>query len=973
MSSMHGFELERAEEIPEIGGRARLLRHLESGARLLSIENDDDNKVFSIGFRTPPADSTGVAHILEHSVLCGSRTYPLKDPFAELLKSSLQTFLNAMTFPDRTVYPVASQNLADFHNLVDVYLDTVFNPLLREFTFDQEAWHLELASPDGPLARKGVVYNEMKGAYSSPDDLMGEYARQALFPRGPYRFDYGGHPRHIPELTWAALKEFHAKYYHPSNAWIAFYGNDDPEQRLRILAPYLEGHEPRKIASLVGIEPFIGKPLRIVHPYDAADAGNGPARGMVTVNWLLPPIQDARELFALQVLAHALIDTPASPVQRALIDSGLGEDLAGAGMSIGEIRQHYFSTGLKGIRTADVDRIEKLILDTLQQLAEEGIDPATVDAALNTVEFAYRENNTGGYPRGLEILFRSATTWMYEGDPFALLRFEEPFARLRRGLKEGERLLEMLIEHYLLGNEHRATVVLEPDPALGARMQTEERADLDRLLQCLDEDRRRQVADATRRLKEIEATPDPPEILALIPRLTPSDIDPKIKTVPTQPGLHAGARTFAHDLDTRGIVYVDLGFDLHGLPQEDLPYAGLLGRLFLEMGTERESFVSLSQRIGSATGGIYPLAYANPIAKSVSGAAWLILRGKAFQRKADDMLGILRDILLHGRLDDRERLLQIVLEEKARLEADLVPAGHHVVGRRLRAHFHEGAWAAEQLAGLSYLMFIRKAACALGNGSKPFIDDLERVRRSVVNRAAAICNVTTDGAFWDRFEPRLAAFLAELPAREHAPRSWVFEGPGTPVALALPAQVNYVGKALDLYRCGYSLHGSALVIARYLTIGWLWERVRVQGGAYGGFCRFDHLSGVLHFVSYRDPNVLETLNVYDETAAFLNTATLDRDEVERAIIGTIGDLDRYELPDAKGFSALARHLTSVSDEDRQRIRDEVLSTTAEDFRAFAGVLEQMRDQGFVAVMGSAAALEKAAGEGPIPFRMTQVL
>ena len=302
-----------------------------------------------------------------------------------------------------------------------------------------------------------------------------------------------------------------------------------------------------------------------------------------------------------------------------------------------------------------------------------------------------------------------------------------------------------------------------------------------------------------------------------------------------------------------------------------------------------------------------------------------------------------------------------------------MPAGHHVVGRRLRAHFHEGAWAAEQLAGLSYLMFIRKAARALANGSRPFIDDLDRVRRSVVNREAVICNVTAGSAFLKQFEPRLAAFLAELPSARHTPQSWVFEGPGTPVGLTLPAQVNYVGKALDLYRSGYSLHGSALVIARYLTIGRLWERVRVQGGAYGGFCRFDHLSGVLHFVSYRDPNVIETLDVYDETAAFLKSATLDRDVVERAIIGTIGDLDRYELPDAKGFSALARHLTSVSDEDRQRLRDEVLSTTAEDFRAFAAALEPMREQGFVAVMGPAAALDKAANDGSIPFRITQVL
>lgn len=973
MSEGHGFDVERDEEIREIGGRARLLRHRRTGARLLSIENDDDNKVFSIGFRTPPTDSTGVAHILEHSVLCGSRKYPLKDPFAELLKSSLQTFLNAMTFPDRTVYPVASQNPADFRNLVDVYLDTVFHPLLREFTFDQEAWHFELASPGGPLTRKGVVYNEMKGAYSSPDDLMGEYARQSLFPEGGYRFDYGGHPRHIPELTWGGLKEFHARYYHPSNAWIAFYGDDDPEERLRILAPYLEEHEPRRIDSLLASEPPLAAPRRVVHPYDAADAGEDRARGMVTVNWLLPVFEDPQRLFALQVLSHALIDTPASPLRRALIDSGLGEDLAGAGMSIGEINRQYFSTGLKGIHTEDADRIETLVIDTLRRLAAEGIDAATVEAALNTVEFAYRENNTGGYPRGLEILFRSATTWMYDGDPLALLRFAEPFARLRREIGEGDRVLEHLIETCFLGNAHRSTVILEPDPDLGARMEEEEHRDLARILDRLDESGRREAVDATVRLKRIEATPDPPEVVARIPRLTPADVDPRIKTVPTAETDCGGVRTLVHDLDTRGIVYIDLGFDLHGLPQEDLPYAGLLGRLFLEMGTETESFISLSQRIGSVTGGVHPLPFASPIARSNTGAVRLFLRGKAFERRADEMLDLFRDILLRGRLDDRERLMQIVLEEKARLEAGLVPGGHHVVGRRLRANFHEGAWAAEQMSGLSYLMFIRKATRALDHGSGLFIEDLERVRASLVNRAAAICNVTATGAFWDGFAPRFAAFFDDLPAGGNASASWYFEGPGKPLGLTLPAQVNYVGKALDLYRSGYSLHGSALVIARYLTITWLWERVRVQGGAYGGFCRFDHLSGILHFVSYRDPNLLETLDVYDAAAQFLSSLSLDRAELERAILGTIGEMDRYELPDARGFSALSRHLTSVSDEERQRLRDEVLATTAADFRAFAALLEPMRDKGFIAVMGSPAALERAAMEAAIPFRITQVL
>jgi hypothetical protein len=429
MPVIHGFELIRQQEIPELKTKASLFRHLKTGAELLSLENDDENKVFGITFRTPPADSTGVAHIMEHSVLCGSRKYPVKEPFVELIKGSLHTFVNAFTYPDKTCYPVASTNLQDFYNLIDVYLDAVFYPRLTPYTLQQEGWHYEIEKLDDPLAFKGVVFNEMKGAYSSPDRVLGEHSQHSIFPDNTYSVESGGHPKHIPDLTFEQFMAFHQTYYHPSNSYIFFYGDDKPEERLRMVDEYLQHFERAKIASEISLQPRFDQPRRFAHRYAAGAEADLGKKGMVTVNWLLTETTDREINLAIKTLAHILVGTPASPLHKALIDSGLGEDVTGGLES--ELRQMYFSTGLKGIAVADADKVESLIFDTLRKLADGGIDPQTIEASLNTIEFSLRENNTGSFPRGLALMLRALTNWLYGSDPLTPLAFETPLAAIK--------------------------------------------------------------------------------------------------------------------------------------------------------------------------------------------------------------------------------------------------------------------------------------------------------------------------------------------------------------------------------------------------------------------------------------------------------------------------------------------------------------------------------------------------------------
>lgn len=959
------FTLQQSRTIPEINATGKLFIHDKTGARVLSITNSDENKVFGITFRTPPADSSGVAHIMEHSVLCGSRKYPVKEPFVEILKGSLQTFVNAFTFPDKTCYPCASQNLKDFYNLVDIYLDAVFYPLIPEHTLRQEGWHYEIDSPDAPLTLKGVVFNEMKGAYSSPDDQLGDKSRSSLFPDNTYGLDSGGDPHAIPNLTYTAFKSFHETYYHPSNAYIYFYGDDPEDERLKILETWLKDFDKKAVDSAIPLQPKFSAPKKLTFPYDSGDSSD--AKAYLTLNWLLPETTDTQTTLGLSLLTHILLATPASPLKKTLIESGLGEDITGGFEE--QLRQTTFSAGLKGVQPENLEQVEKLTLETLASLAKNGLDLETVTASLNTVEFHLREQNTGNFPRGLSMMLGALTTWLYDGDPLEALAFEAPLATLKENVKAGQ-YFESLIEKYLLNNPHRTTVTLLPDPEEGQRREAVETEWLAKTKAAMAADEIKRVIAGAAELKERQETPDNPEALATIPALKLSDIDKTIRTIPNEIVKRdlalQSAPILYHDLFTNNIVYLDLGFDLHALPQELLLYAGLFGRLLLEMGTEKDDFVKLTQRIGRDTGGIRSAALTSARYGESGSAAYLFLRGKAVAPTSAALLEILKDILLTARLDNRERFKQIVLEEKSGLEAGLVPGGHGVVNRRLRARFNEADWISEQMGGISQLFFLRELAETLENDWAAVLQKLEALRAALILHGNMLANVTLDAANWKDFQPKLEAFLDELKSAGSQQRvklpAWKLPTATLNEGLTIPTQVNYVGKGANLYKLGYKLHGSVQVINNYLGTTWLWEKIRVQGGAYGGFSAFDQHSGVYTFLSYRDPNLLASLDNYDATAGFLRGLELSDEELTKSIIGTIGDLDAYQLPDAKGWTSMSHALIGLTDTRRQQFRDEVLGTTLKDFKAFGETLAEVAQHGEIVVLGSAEAIEKANKE-----------
>jgi presequence protease len=971
MSQHPAFELVREQTVPEISSLARLYRHRKSGAEVLSLANDDENKVFGITFKTPPKDSTGIAHILEHSVLCGSRGYPVKKPFVEMLKGSLHTFLNAMTFPDKTAYPVASQNLQDFYNLVDVYLDAVFFPLLSEDTFRQEGWHFERDASQGPINFKGVVFNEMKGAYSSASAVLGKLNQTSLYPDAAYGVNSGGDPKAIPDLTYEDFKAFHARYYHPANARIVFYGDDDPGKRLELLDKFLGQFDRIEVDADVGRQARWQEPKRIVETYAANEAEASKKTSMVAVNWMLDEIGDARTALALTVLEYILVGNSAAPLRKALIDSGLGEGLTGSGLAE-DLRQPYFTVGLKGIDAGDADRVEALILETLERLSREGIDPQTVDAALNSIEFALRENNTGSFPRGIALIFRAMRTWLHGGDPLEPLSFEEPLSALKAEVAAGERVFEELIATHLVANRHRTTVLLNADTGQAAREAAEERARLDAAQAAMTPEQLAEVAETTRKLKELQETPDDPAALARIPTLTLDDLPRRNKPIPIVRDSVAGVRTYTHDLATNGVIYLDLGFDLGTVPGRLLPLLPTFWRALLQTGTSKEDFVSLTQRIGRSTGGIAPQRWNSARRDGQGTAAWLFLRGKVVPEKADELLAILSDVITDARLDNRERIRQMVLEAKAGFESQLAGMGNAIAATRLRAQFSESDWLNEQTSGVSHYFFLRDLAKRIDADWGSVQAELETIRRLLLNRQAMVANVTADGQAIAAFLPQLGGFLAALPEGGGVGEGWGFAPRPASEGLSFPGQVNYVTKGGNLMALGLVPRGGMAVAVKHLNGTYMWDKIRVQGGAYGGGANLDPFSGSFVFTSYRDPNLLQTLENYDRAAAFLRQPVSAQD-LTRSVIGVIGSVDTYRLPDAKGFVSVLWELMGDTEEARQQRREEILGASQQDFAALADALDQLAPRGDVVVLGSESAIKAANDERGKFLEMTKVL
>jgi hypothetical protein len=628
---------------------------------------------------------------------------------------------------------------------------------------------------------------------------------------------------------------------------------------------------------------------------------------------------------------------------------------------------------MKGIRSDDALAVEELIASTLARLAEEGFEPDMVEAALNTIEFSLRENNTGSYPRGLGLFMRSLRAWIYGLDPIDPLGYEVPLAAVKQQLAADTSFLGRLIRTYLLDNRHRVTVQLNPDPDRSRLLEAEEKDRLSAAKAAMTPDQIAAVIENTRLLKLRQETPDSPEDLLRLPMLKLGDLETQNKPIPRQVFEREHGRVVYHDLFTNGIVYLRVGFDLQSLPQALLPYAEFFGKAMLEMGTESEDYVKLSQRIGRKTGGIGYSTYLSPVFNNAEGATWLFLSGKATSAQSPELLAIMLDILRTVKLDNPQRFKQIVLKTKARLESSLIPGGHQYVGGRLRAAYSTAGWAEEQLDGVEFLFFVRRLAEQIDKDWPSVLSQLQEVKRLLIDRTRLVADVTLDAGNFERFAPQLNEFIGALPLGAGERAQWMPETLPVREGLTLPAQVNYVGKGARLYDLGYEYDGSIHVITNFVRTAWLWDQIRAKGGAYGAFCSFGKQSGVLTFLSYRDPNLLGTLANYDATAQFLRNAEIDESELTKNIIGAIRDIDSYQLPDAKGWSSLVRYLVGETDEARQRMRDQVLSTTVEDFRRFADVLSAAADQARVVVLGSGAAIENANQELTPPLQVTPLM
>lgn len=956
------FTLEKEQALAEVNGTARLWRHTKTGAGLLSITNKDENKCFGVAFRTPPKDSRGVAHILEHSVLCGSDKYPVKEPFISLLKGSLQTFLNAFTFPDKTCYPVASANLADFYNLIDVYIDAVFHPLITEDTFRQEGWHLEAETPEGPWQYRGVVFNEMKGAYSSSAGRLAEESQHAIFPDMLYSLDAGGRPDVIPDLSYKDFCDFHARYYHPSNARFFFWGDDPEEERLEIVGRALEGYGARPVDSAIPLQPPFAAPRRVTLPYAAQE---GETKALFTVNWLLSEGSDMESRLLFDMLDHVLEGMPGSPLRRALISSGLGEDTAG-GLET-DLRQLFFSAGLRGIAENDIPKAEALIMDTLERLACEGVPQDAVEAAVNTVEFACREDNYGSFPRGLAAMLNSLSSWLYDGDPLAPLAWEKPLARLKARIASGEKVFEDAIRTWLLDNPSRATVVLVPDKDLARRLDEAEQGRVEAIRQGMDEAQRRAVCEQTAALAAAQVRPDSPEAIATIPNLRVEDMPKENRPIPREVTEEGGDHYIAHELPTNGIAYMSVLLPMPQLPARLLPLMPLFLRVLRETGTARRDFSEMGALIAAKTGGAGFGMAAHPH-RGGETRLYLTLAGKAVPDRIPDLFDIFREMLLEPVRDSDllfARMREMLPEAKAGLEQALVASGHGTVSQRIRARYSRPAVIGEATSGVAQLRHVHGLLGNLEANRTLLAANIEELRRLLVARRGAIVDCTADAAGIRAVFGAARGLLADLPSRPAATGAQALPLlPSCPAEFfSAPTQVNYVGKGCNLTDLGYAFHGSALVILRYLRMGYLWDAVRVRGGAYGVTCGLKRETGDFVCTSYRDPNVQATLAAYDGIAGHLASHMPGKEELVRAIVGATGDLDVYLLPDARGGRSLMRWLRGESEEELQKIREEVLSTTAEDFRQFAEVMAEARDNGIVSVVGGAKAEEEARAGG----------
>lgn len=956
IEKLSAYRVVEHKTIEEMQSEGIVLEHKKTKARLFLVSNDDENKVFCIGFRTPPDNDCGLPHILEHSVLCGSDKFPLKDPFVELVKGSLNTFLNAMTYPDKTVYPVASCNDKDFQNLMDVYMDAVLHPNIykEEKIFRQEGWHYELESKDAPLIYNGVVYNEMKGAYSSPESLLDSVTQKTLFPDTCYGKDSGGDPLHIPELSYEKFLDFHRTYYHPSNSYIYLYGDMDMAEKLTWLdEEYLSHYEERPVDSRIREQKAFEKPVEREFSYSITDGESGEDATYLSVNTVVGDDLDPKLYVAFQILEYTLLDAPGAPLKQALIDAGIGKDILG-GYESG-ILQPFFSVIAKDANKEQKGEFLAIVKGTLRKLADQGINRKSLLAGMNYFEFKYREADYGSAPKGLMYGLQCLDSWLYDGDPMTHLCYQETFDFLKKEVENG--YFEQLIKDYLLDNPFEAVIVVAPEKNLTAKEDEKLAKKLADYKASLSEEELEKLVCATRELKEYQDTPSTPEILAKIPLLTREDIDKKAETFFWTEKEEDGIKVLHHNFFTSGIGYLKILFNTSVLPQEDLPYAGLLKSVLGSISTEHYSYSDLTSEIHLNSGGMdfSVTSYANlQDAEQFTGAFVASIR--VLYDKLDFGFTMLEEILNHSVFTDEKRLGEVIQETRSRARMKLENAGHSTAVSRATSYFSATAYYNELTGGTAYYHFLEQLEKDYPAKKQEIIAKLQEVSRKLFTRSNMLVNYTADENGYEKLPETLKLLSAKLP--EGSRETYVFTHPVKNVneGLKTSAQVDYVARCGNFRDAGLAYTGALKILQVILSYDYLWLNIRVKGGAYGCMSGFGR-SGEGYLVSYRDPNLKETNEIYEGIPAYLEQFDPDERDMTKYVIGTISNLDAPLTPSVKGSRGLSAYLSGVTEEMMQTERDQVLQATKEDIRALAAHIRAVLQTGSFCVVGNEEKIE----------------
>ena len=952
MEQLQAYTILERKEIKELNSIGYLMKHNKTGAKIVLMENDDNNKVFCVGFRTPPKDSTGVAHIIEHSVLCGSDKFPVKDPFIELAKGSLNTFLNAMTFPDKTIYPVASCNEKDFQNLMDVYMDAVFHPNIynEEKIFRQEGWHYEMESVEDELTINGVVYNEMKGAFSSPDDVLEREIMNSLYPHTSYAVESGGDPDVIPELTYEDFLAFHSRYYHPSNSYIYLYGDMDMAEKLRFLdEEYLSKYEAIAVDSTLAEEPAFEKPVEIYKEYPIMESESEKENTYLSYNISFGNNLDKEQYIAFQVIDYVLCSAPGAPLKQALIDKGIGKDVY-SNYENG-IMQPYFSIVAKNADKEQLSEFLGTIQENLEKIAAEGFDKKALRAGLNFYEFRFREADFGSYPKGLMFGLMLLDSWLYdENKPFVHIEANETYQKLKEAIDTD--YYEKLVQEKLLHNQHKTIVVVEPVKGLAGRKEKELAEKLARRKAELSEAQLMEIVEETKVLKQYQEAPDTKENLEKIPLLTRADMKKEAENYVNEEKKVGNTVLLYHDIFTNGIGYLRFMFDLRQVPEQLFPYVGLLKSILGLINTKNYTYGELFNEINIQTGGISPVVNTYTDARDMQKyTATLEIKAKVLCENLEQAFRLVKEIAMDSLFDDTKRLKELIAELKSQKQANMMSAGHALASVRALSYLSKTAAVSDLFSGIPYYRMLEELDSNFEAHQKELSEKLKQLTVCIFRPENLMVDYTAQQEGLKNIDALIAAFRDSLHTEPIEEASYQPEPERKNEGFMSSSQVQYVCRAGNFCRKGLSYTGALKALKVMMGYDYLWTQVRVKGGAYGCMCNFGK-SGESYFVSYRDPNLEKTVDVYEKAADYIRNFDADERTMTQYIIGAVSELDMPMTPSAKGAYSLAGYMTHYPFEQVQKERDELLAAEPETIRGLADYINAFMEDDCLCVVGN---------------------